>query len=257
MLKRLAILGLLALSLTGGAWPQAPRDGSQQNQLTQGEQNNAKPIQPSPSAIQLHTSSAKQEQKIAPKPSGYPWKELLAPANVPNWLLAAFAGWAGVMALRTLGKIGRQGDLMNRQNVVALATARAAQQSAKAAAISADAALAQIQTMQDQASVMERQTAILETSVAIAKKSAEAFVNSERARLAVDYSETEESVFRFQVKNSGRSPALIKFALVRFHILDSDEAFPHSPDYLDEEEDWSGSKEWVLPLRSVRRIANQ
>jgi hypothetical protein len=44
------------------------------------------------------------------KPSGYQWHELLAPANVPNWVLAAIAGLAAWMAYKTLRAIKQQVD---------------------------------------------------------------------------------------------------------------------------------------------------
>ena len=65
--------------------------------------------------------------------SGYPWKELLAPANIPNWLLVIVGIVASAAAIKTLGKVKRQADLMNRQNVVAITAAKAAEDSAIAA----------------------------------------------------------------------------------------------------------------------------
>jgi hypothetical protein len=94
--------------------------------------------------------------------------------------------------------------------------------------------------------IISGQNKILKDSVAAAQKSADAFVNSERARLAV-FPEFDKSIIRFYTRNSGRSPALIKFALVRFHVLDSSEVLPRRPDYLNEEEDWSGNEEWLGP----------
>jgi hypothetical protein len=45
----------------------------------------------------------------------YQWRELYAPASVPNWVLAALAGWAGFMALGTLRAINKQAGLMENQ----------------------------------------------------------------------------------------------------------------------------------------------
>ena len=94
---------------------------------------------------------------------------------------------------------------------------------------------------------IRQQTTLLADSVAAAQKSADAFVNSQRARLAVIFTEQQPSVFRFHAKNSGKSPALIMFFTVRFRVLESGQTLPLRPDYLDEEEDWSGEEEWVLP----------
>ena len=63
----------------------------------------------------------------------YPWKDLLAPANIPNWLLVIVGIVASAAAIKTLQKVKRQADLMNRQNVVAITAAKAAQDSAIAA----------------------------------------------------------------------------------------------------------------------------
>ena len=43
--------------------------------------------------------------------SQYPWRELYAPTNIPNWVLAFFAGVAGWLAYRTLRAIKRQADI--------------------------------------------------------------------------------------------------------------------------------------------------
>lgn len=197
--------------------------------------------------------------------SGQPEEKPLPRFIRPEWVIVYVTVAYSLITLLMWRTIKRQANIMDaqakdakesdvqtfavlkEQTDNATISAKAATVTALAADESAKAALAQIEVMKQQASVMERQTGILETSVTIAKKSADAFVNSERARLAVTYSETEPSVFRFHAKNSGRSPALIKFALVRFHALNSDESLPRKPDYLNEEEDWSGSEEWVLP----------
>jgi hypothetical protein len=110
MLKRLGILGLAVVIC--GAWSQIPRDGSQQKQPTKDEDGKAH----CPSAsglcnVQIENGSAKQAPDPGKKPSQYPWRELYAPANVPNWVLALVAGWAGVMALKTLWAIRKQVDL--------------------------------------------------------------------------------------------------------------------------------------------------
>jgi hypothetical protein len=58
---------------------------------------------------------SEHEQKTDSKPSSYPWGELLAPANIPNWLLVGVGSWAGFLALKCLKDIKRQADLMKLQ----------------------------------------------------------------------------------------------------------------------------------------------
>jgi hypothetical protein len=53
--------------------------------------------------------------EVLKSPEPYHWRELYAPANVPNWILAAIAGWAGIMALKTLRAINRQAEVMKLQ----------------------------------------------------------------------------------------------------------------------------------------------
>ena len=115
MKNRLMILTVLCFGLGHGAWSQVPGDGRQQNQPALSKQNNTKPIQPYPPAIQVQEGTAKQEQYADPKPADYPWRELYAPANVPNWFLVSVGFWAGLMALRTLKSIDRQADQMEGQ----------------------------------------------------------------------------------------------------------------------------------------------
>jgi hypothetical protein len=69
------------------------------------------------------------------------WKEAFWPAYWSNWALAGLAFWAGYLALRTLRKISRQVDLMNRQTVVAIASAKSARVSADAALLNAQAVI--------------------------------------------------------------------------------------------------------------------
>ena len=113
MLKSLAIVGLL-LGGFYGAWSQVPGDGGQQQENTQEQQKTADPSKPVV-AIEAQSGTHKQEQG-SEKPSQYPWRELYAPANVPNWVLAFLAGVAGWLALRTLGAIQLQADLMKDQS---------------------------------------------------------------------------------------------------------------------------------------------
>jgi len=88
VLKRLAVLGL-AIGLAGSAWCQGSRD--QPNQ------------------------TAEKQQQPNPKAYHYPWGELLAPANIPNWCLVLVGGLAAGMAYWTLRSIERQTEYMSRQ----------------------------------------------------------------------------------------------------------------------------------------------
>jgi hypothetical protein len=108
MLKSLATVGVLFLGCNF-AQPQVVGNGSKQNQPTQASQTQGQSL-PIP---QVPNRPAKQEQ--APQPKPYQWRELYAPANIPNWVLAIVAGWAGIMALKTLWAVKKQGDLMTRQ----------------------------------------------------------------------------------------------------------------------------------------------
>jgi hypothetical protein len=101
--------------LVNGAWSQIPRNGSEPNQPTQSKQNKAEAFQPSLLTIQAETCPAKQKQDEYSKPSGYPWGEFLAPANMPNCLLVVVGIWAGVMALKSLLSIEEQAKFMRLQ----------------------------------------------------------------------------------------------------------------------------------------------
>lgn len=125
MLKRLAMFGILALCLVDGAGSQVPRDRGQQDRPSDKKADSAQPTRPLPPAAQIQLAPAKQEGNSQQKPSKYPWRELYAPANVPNWILAFVAGWAGFLAYRTLKAIKRQADLMKEQSDLAKSKERA------------------------------------------------------------------------------------------------------------------------------------
>lgn len=149
MLKRLAILGLVILAC--GAWSQVPRDGSKQQENSQEQQKTAEPSKP---VVVVDSQHGADNQEQAPeKPDKYPWGELLAPANIPNWFLVIVGGVTGWFVYKTLKAIKKQANIMEKQATdaqesgakateIALATAQAAQ-------TSADAAAAQIQMMKD------------------------------------------------------------------------------------------------------------
>ena len=139
MLKRLAILGLLVFGLVDWAGSQVPRDGSQQEKNDQEKQKSVKTSQPPVPVVQAKSGPANQEQRLE-KPSQYPWRELYAPANVPNWVLALLAGVAGWLAYITLRAIKRQAGHMERQTKILEDSVAVAQRAADAAKISADIA---------------------------------------------------------------------------------------------------------------------
>jgi hypothetical protein len=165
MLKCLAILGLLVFGLVGGAWSQVPGNGGQQEKDPQKQQDNAKPVQPTPPVIHAENATGNQTQESSEKPSQYPLRELYAPANVPNWLLVVVAGVAGWLAFKTLTAIKKQAEIMEtqandaresgiqtftvlkEQTDNALISAKAATLSAMAAGESAKAANDQIKIM--------------------------------------------------------------------------------------------------------------
>jgi hypothetical protein len=141
MLKRLAILGLLAL--VGGAWSQVPGNGSSQHDNAQDKQKTANP--PKPVVVVDSQHSANNQEQASEKPAKYPWGELLAPANIPNWFLVVVGGITGWFVYKTLRAIKKQADIMETQakdaresgveaTKIALATAQAAQKTADATA---------------------------------------------------------------------------------------------------------------------------
>jgi hypothetical protein len=149
MLKRLAMVGLLFI-LGNGAWSQVPRNGGQHEKDPQEQKKTADPPKPVVS-IEAQSGANKQEQGPE-KPSHYPWRELYAPANVPNWALVLVAGIAGWLAYMTLRAIKKQAEIMERQAIdaqvagveatkIAVATAQAAQKSADAALLNAQSVI--------------------------------------------------------------------------------------------------------------------
>jgi hypothetical protein len=111
MLKRLAIIGLLVFGLCG-AWSQVPGNGSYQNQRPETSGKKAQAArEPCSCNVQIHETPASEKQESTPKPSGYPWRELYGPANIPNWFLALVGIGAVIAALRTLWAIRKQADI--------------------------------------------------------------------------------------------------------------------------------------------------
>lgn len=150
MLKRLVIFAVFAIGLRG-AWPQVPGNGSGQHDKTQDKQETANPPKP---IVAIESPAGANQQNHAPeKPAKYPWKELLAPANIPNWFLVIVGAVTGWFVYKTLRAIKKQADIMEQgakdsQESSAEAT-RIALATAKAAQVSADAALKTVQIMID------------------------------------------------------------------------------------------------------------
>lgn len=219
MLKHLLILAVLAGGIVYPAWPQVPRDGSKQNRPSQNKADEPNPTQPPHPDLQVQTAAPKQEEGAKEKPTSYPWKELLAPANIPNWVLCIVGSIAGGSAILTLNSIRRQANTMDK-------TAADARTSAEAAAVDNAATLAaltrQADTLTTQAGHMESQTEILKSSVAAAQSSADAalktvrvMIESERPWIIAFADQTQKSClldngavrFAWIVKNVGKSPA--------------------------------------------------
>jgi hypothetical protein len=62
-------------------------------------------------AFQIHLTPTEQKHSSQQESSNYPWKELLAPANVPNWVLCLVGAFASLAAFQTLKCISRQVDV--------------------------------------------------------------------------------------------------------------------------------------------------
>ena len=194
MRKWLAILGLLIL--TGGAWSQVPRDGSKQHDDAQDKQKTADPTKPVVVVDSQH--GANNQEQASEKPAKYPWGELLAPANIPNWFLVIVGGVTGWFVYKTLRAIKKQADIMETQakdvrdssaeaTRIALATAKAARKAADAADISAKAAIGvAIPTL-----VVDRFS----------------FINTGRENPVAFYSQPR---VRLALKNYGKSPAFLR-----------------------------------------------
>ena len=136
MLKRLTILGLLVAVVYVVA--QVPREGGAKQdhpaKNTNGAHKDGPPFaQPSLDLrITVHDEEREAEHKPAHDQS-HNWKEAFWPGTWSNWALVLVGALAGLVAWLTLRRIRRQTDLMNRNNAVALASAKAALESAKTA----------------------------------------------------------------------------------------------------------------------------
>jgi hypothetical protein len=95
VLKRLTIVAVLVFGWGNGAWSQVPGDGGQQENAAKKQQDNAQPVQPPPVTLRTQNKAPEQKQDAEQKPAKYPWSELLAPANIPNWVLVIVAALTG------------------------------------------------------------------------------------------------------------------------------------------------------------------
>jgi hypothetical protein len=103
MLKSLITIGFLFV-VCAYARPQIPIDKSPHVERSPSKSENRQLIQPSKVSVQVQ--SAQEMQRGDTK--SYPWSELIAPANIPNWALCFVGAAAGCLAYRTLRAIRKQ-----------------------------------------------------------------------------------------------------------------------------------------------------
>jgi hypothetical protein len=117
MLKRLAILGLLALGVLAGAQNQVPPNGGKQQEHPQAHpevsQPNA-PAAPAPRGAKQDASTSQEQAQEESTCEKY-LKDAFAAANLSNWVLAGLGIVGGIAAIRTLVLIKRQADIMESQ----------------------------------------------------------------------------------------------------------------------------------------------
>jgi hypothetical protein len=214
MAKRLVMLGLLNLVLVNGAWSQVPGNGSGQHDKAQDKQETANPSKPVV-AIESPAGANKQDHASG-KSAKYPWGELLAPANIPNWFLVVVGGVTGWFVYKTLKAIKRQVDVMESQakdvresgaeaSRIALATAKAARKAADAAEISARASM----------------------GVAVPTLHLHKFIFVPQRGL-YQYDSFSWPKVIIEVKNFGQSPAILKAYMLSFSWEDE---LPEEPIY--------------------------
>lgn len=124
MLKRLAILAVLSFGLAGRAWSQIPGNGGQQEKEAQKQQSTAKPVQPGPVALDDQNKAANQKQGAEQKSAKYPWGELAAPANIPNWVLVIVATITGGVICWQSIETRKAADASNRSIILQEAALR-------------------------------------------------------------------------------------------------------------------------------------
>jgi hypothetical protein len=130
MLKCLAILAVFVA--TWHVVAQVPRQGGKQQDHSteyQAPTNDHGQSLAQPSLdlrITIIHNGEWEEKHNAAQEQSHNWKEAFWPGTWSNWALVFVGGFAGFFAWRTLRKIRRQTDLMNRQTIVSLATAKSA-----------------------------------------------------------------------------------------------------------------------------------
>lgn len=185
MLKCLAIFAMIL------AFTQAPSNtprqgGNQQNHAAHdaGKSNAISPpiTQSSGQAgVIAEKSDGKPKSEPAQQNSNY-WKEAFEPATLPNWALVIVGGIAGCLAWRTLKGIRKQADLMETQ---------------------AGHMAGQLEEMR-KAREIENKTLILQYRPKIIVR------NTKVLQFSIDLGKPWECEIRFQIVNTGGSPAHIR-----------------------------------------------
>ncbi len=113
MLRGLRVV-TFAVVLISPAWSQVVGSGGDQNKKSATSTDSGHAAGEVANPVTLRQDAApKQAEESKYKP--YPWSELRAPANVPNWILSAIGICAVFAALKTLWAIKRQADLLEKQ----------------------------------------------------------------------------------------------------------------------------------------------
>ena len=164
MLKKLVVVGFLLLSLhLALASAEVAGKRGKQSQSISDKDHEAHSSSARGFSLNIELINQEQKPKADVKKS-YQWIELFSPANIPNWVLAVIAAWAGFMALKTLKAINRQADLMGNQ-----ATEMSLQR----------------KTMQDTLGEIKTQAELMKRQADALDRQNKAIRDRERARIAV------------------------------------------------------------------------
>lgn len=112
MLKRLAILGLLALGVLAGEHKPLPVKGEDQKNQTQEKKDESNPLPPVACGSGVCKENADNAERYAyykAHPKEY-FKAIVVPADAANWILAFFAVIGGILAWRTLTVMRRSSE---------------------------------------------------------------------------------------------------------------------------------------------------
>lgn len=104
MMKRLTILGMLALAILACAQEPLPVQGGKQQQQADSKENKPKGNTPAPFVSEVCKENADNAERYAyykAHPKEY-LKAAIAPANLSNWILAGLGVMGGVLALFTI-----------------------------------------------------------------------------------------------------------------------------------------------------------